>query len=217
MQLTQLFDELDNLHSIYGDKEFTPIYGAGQIIKPRICLVFMNPTARNVSSHKSWKGLRAPWIGTKSIWKMFYRLGLFKDEDLIQEIIRMKVNDWTESFAEQVYMHIKSQSIYITNIAKCTQPDARHLSNEVYKAYLDIMYRELSTLKPKYIFTFGNQVSSVLLNKKISVSNYLDDEFETISLTNKSLKIYPTYYPVGQGTRNMPKAIDRVSTVINSV
>ncbi|KKP29559.1 MAG: phage SPO1 DNA polymerase-related protein [Parcubacteria group bacterium GW2011_GWA2_31_28] len=69
MQVTSLFEEFDKLQSIHGDKDLDSIYGCGEINNPSLCLVFMNPTARNVSSDKKWNCLKAPWIGTKNIWK----------------------------------------------------------------------------------------------------------------------------------------------------
>ena len=41
--------------------------------------VFMNPTGRNIASSPNWKGRRSPWIGTKNIWKLFYRVGLLSE------------------------------------------------------------------------------------------------------------------------------------------
>lgn len=77
------------------------------------------------------------------------------------------------------------------------------------------MLEELATVKPKYTFTLGNQVSSTLLGRPISVSNYLGSESEELVLANgDAMKVYPTYYPVGQGQRNMPLAIERIRTVL---
>ena len=68
----------------------------------------MNPTGKNIASDKSWKGRKSPWLGTKNIWKLFYKV--------------------------------------------------------------DLLFKEINIIKPKIIITFGNQVSSIILNKKISVS-----------------------------------------------
>ena len=39
-----------------------------------LIFVFMNPTGKNNASYKEWKGIRAPWIGSKNIWYLFYQL-----------------------------------------------------------------------------------------------------------------------------------------------
>lgn len=86
---------------IYGDKNLDAIYGAGQIKSPKLCLVFMNPTGRNVASNKMWTGLKAPWIGTKNVWKMFYHFW-FIDKEFLDEINKRKPNDWNYDFTEKL-------------------------------------------------------------------------------------------------------------------
>lgn len=217
MQLTELFAKFDQLHEIYGDQDLTSIYGAGQTNNPDICLIFMNPTARNLASSRSWHGLKAPWLGTKNIWRLLYKLGLFDNARLLEQIETLKPNEWTEEFTDQVYRQVSKESLYITNIAKCTQSDAKHLPDKIYKEYLPLMLEELALIKPRAIVTLGNQVSSVLLQKPISVSRYTNDEYEYLQLSDTFLlKVYPTYYPVGQGMRNLPKAIERIKKVVEA-
>lgn len=215
LQITELFPEIYELHKTYGSKDCEPIFGGGQINNPKVCLIFMNPTARNVSANRQWTGLRAPWLGTKNVWMMLSKLGLLKNENLLDQIKVMKPENWTVEFATQLYQELADESIYITNIAKCTQDDARPLSNIVYKEYLPSTLQELEFVNPKFTFCFGNQVSSIILGKSISVSKYLNDEYETLNVNNKTLKIYPTFYPVGQGMRNMARAIDRIQRVLS--
>ncbi|MEA2092582.1 MAG: hypothetical protein U9P61_01270, partial [Patescibacteria group bacterium] len=113
MQVTNLIKAFDKLQSAYGDENLDAIYGAGEINNSKLCLVFMNPTGRNVSSNKNWKGLKAPWIGTKNVWKMFYQLGLF-DKNFFDEINSKEPSDWDYQFSEKVYKKMKENSIYIT-------------------------------------------------------------------------------------------------------
>ena len=169
----------------------------------------MNPTGRNIASVKSWKGIRAQWIGTKQVWDIFSELQ-FLDEDIYRKIKSYKPEEWSEEFAERVYKDISNHGVYITNLAKCTQIDARPLKNSVFKEYLDLMNREIEIVNPKKIVSFGNQVSSILLGKSISVSNYQNDEKEVLN----GYDVYPTYYPIGQGRRNMPLAVRRIKRVM---
>lgn len=74
------------------------------------------------------------------------------------------------NFCNYVYEEIEENKLFITNLSKCTQIDARPLLDEVLKKYLDLLFKEMNIIKPKIIITFGNQVSSIILNKKISVS-----------------------------------------------
>jgi len=208
-QVIQLHSKYDKLQLKYGDPALSSIYGAGCINNPKIMFIFMNPTGRNISSVPSWKGLRAPWIGTKQVWDIFENLGLLRSE-IYLKIKSIKPEEWAYDFAEEVYNDIQKHSVFITNLAKCTQIDARSLNNSIFKDYLNLMYKEIEIVNPKKIVTFGNQVSSILLGKNISVSNYRDNEKEMLN----GYEIYPTYYPVGQGRRNMSLAIDRLKKIL---
>ena len=84
--------------------------------------------------------------------------------------VEKKPKEWDYEFCNYVYEEIEKNKLFITNLGKCTQIDARPLPDEVLKKYLDLLFKEISIIKPKIIITFGNQVSSIILNKKISVS-----------------------------------------------
>lgn len=209
-QVVQLHKEYDKLQLKYGDPTLSSIYGAGCINNPDIMFIFMNPTGRNISSTHSWRGLRAPWIGTKQVWDIFENLELLQSK-ICLKIKNIKPEKWDYDFANEVYTDIQNHSTFITNLAKCTQIDARPLNNSVFKEYLDLMYKEIEIINPKKIVTFGNQVSSILLNRTISVSNYVDNRKEMLN----EYEVYPTYYPVGQGRRNMPVALKRIKEILN--
>jgi len=212
MQLNILHNEFDILQKKYGDINLDSIYGAGCIKNPDIMFIFMNPTGRNISSQKDWKGIKAPWLGTKQVWDMFNSLNYISDNTYLS-IKNRKPNEWNIEFTHNLYTEIANNRIYLTNLAKCTQIDARPLSNTVFKEYLELMYREIDSICPKYIISFGNQVSSILLKKNISVSKYSIEEYEELKIDNRKYLVYPTYYPVGQGRRNMGKAIERIKLI----
>lgn len=213
MNLKELNKEYDKLQIKYGAKELDSIYNGGCTNNPEICFVFMNPTGRNIASAKSWKGLKSPWIGTKNIWDLFYNINLLNKE-IYQQIRNKKGNEWTEEFAEIVYKEVKKQRYFITNLGKCTQIDARPLPDSVYLKYLDLLEKEIDIVKPKVIILFGNQVSSIVLNEKISVSQsrkkcYFKD------INGNKYKCYPVYYPIGNGRFNIDKSIEDINWIIN--
>lgn len=131
-QKIQTIKELDPIYDQmqlqYGAKELHAITNGGCIDNPRVCFVFMNPTGKNVASLSDWKGIHSPWIGTKNVWKLFYRLGMM-EERIYTKIQSLKANQWDEKFAEEVYQDVKDKRMYLTNLGKCTQMDARPLSN----------------------------------------------------------------------------------------
>ncbi|OGY79044.1 MAG: hypothetical protein A3B74_04140 [Candidatus Kerfeldbacteria bacterium RIFCSPHIGHO2_02_FULL_42_14] len=214
MQIKKLLRQFDELHHIHGDKNLDSIYGAGQIHNPKVCLVFMNPTGRNVASDKKWRGLKAPWIGTKNVWKMFFQLGFF-EESFFNEINAKKPSDWDYEFAGKVYTKVSDNSIYITNLSKATQIDARPLRDDVFREYLGLFEEEINILNPQIIITFGNQVSSILLGKNIKVSDYRK-KHENIKVNGNAFKVFPVYYPVGQGMRNIKKAKEDIAWIIKN-
>lgn len=208
MNLDELKIKYDKLQLKYGAKELDSIYNGGKSDNPDICFVFMNPTGRNIASSKEWKGRKSPWIGTKNIWDLFYRLNLM-DEEIYKLIKFIKPTEWTEEFADVVYDDVKKHKYFITNLGKCTQIDARTLPNNVYEEYLDLLKKEIEIINPKVIILFGNQVSSIVLKEKISVSECRKKMFER-DINGKLYKFYSVYYPVGNGRINIDKSIEDI-------
>ena len=214
MKLEDLKSEYDKLQKKYGAKELDSIYNGGCSENPDICFVFMNPTGRNIASSKEWKGIKSPWIGTKNIWDLFYKLDLL-DGKIYNKIRTIKGTEWTEEFAKEVYDDVKKHKYFITNLGKCTQVDARVIPNSVYKEYLDLLRKEIEIINPKVIILFGNQVSSIVLNKKISVSQCRKQLF-TDKINSKEYKFYSVYYPVGNGRFNIDKSIEDIRYIKNN-
>lgn len=214
MKIDDLKVKYDLLQNKYGDKSLDSIYNGGCEDNPDICFVFMNPTGRNIASKKEWLGRKAPWIGTKNIWKLFYDVGLV-DDNIYEEIRSKKPEDWDYEFADKVYEMVTNKKVFITNLGKCTQIDARPLSDEVLKKYLKLLYKEFEIIKPRVIITFGNQVSSIVLNKKISVSENRKVCHELV-INKKKYKVYAVYYPVGNGIFNIDKSIEDIKWIIDN-
>lgn len=213
--IEELNKKYDKLQLKYGSKELDSIYNGGCTESPDICFVFMNPTGRNIASLKTWKGRKSPWIGTKNIWTLFYNIGLL-DEEIFNQIKNKKAMDWTYEFADEVYECVNKHKYFITNLGKCTQVDARPLKDEVYLEYLKLLYKEFEIINPKVIVLFGNQVSSIVLDTKISVSECRCKLFSK-KINEKEYKFYSVYYPVGNGSFNAPKAIEDLKYIIEEV
>ena len=215
MKLEDLNIEYDKLQRKYGAKELSSIYNGGCSDNPDICFVFMNPTRSNVASLEGWNGIKAPWIGTKNIWDLFYNINLL-DEDIYFRIREIKGKDWTEEFASHVYKNIEEHRCFITNLGKCTQVDARALPDSVFQKYLKLLEKEIEIINPKVIILFGNQVSSIVLNEKISVSQVRRKVFKKM-INNKEYTFYSVYYPVGNGRFNIDKSIEDIKWIIDEI
>lgn len=215
MKLEDLNREYDKLQMKYGAKELNSIYNGGCDDNPDICFVFMNPTGRNIASNKEWLGPKSPWLGTKNIWDLFFAVNLL-DKDIYQKIKEIKGREWTVDFANQVYDNVKKHNYFITNLGKCTQIDARPLSDDVYREYLTLLETEIEIINPKVIVLFGNQVSSIVLNLKISVSQVRRQVFEK-NINGKLYKCYSVFYPVGNGRFNIDKSIEDIKWIISKI
>jgi hypothetical protein len=47
------------------------------------------------------------------------------------------------------------------------------------------------------------------------VSKYEAAEYEEMTIGEKQLKVYPCWYPVGQGYRNIDKAKQRIQAILS--
>ncbi len=211
MTKENLLKEYDRLQQIYGDNNLHSVYGAGCETTPDVCLVFINPTARNNATNPTWTGIRAQWIGTKQVWSFLTECGLFSEE--LNNKIEAQKTAWTPEFASDVYKEVAKNKVYITNLAKCTQADARELPTEVFKAYRDLLLAEIDLIKPKKILFFGNLVASVTLGQKISVGTSRQKQF-ILKTPAREYESYAVYYPVGNGRFNAPKAIEDVRAIL---
>ena len=212
IQIEHLKGKTDLLQKKLGHSDYTAIYGTGCIVRPDVCLILMNPTARNVSVHKNWKGLRASWLGTKNIWKLLHQLG-FIDKKIFSATQNKKPDEWDDVFSREIYIVLAKKKVFLTNLGRSTQPDARPLPNSVFSACVPLMEEEIAFIKPKVIISFGNQVSSALLKRPIKVSECRKKLFE-LKIEDKIYPAYATYYPVGMGIMNMGKAIEDIKWIL---
>ncbi len=198
--LDALWQEVDKLNKKhFPENNLAPIVGNGNIFKPKIMFVFINPTKRNISSDLSWKGSRFPFIGTKQVWRIFHRAGLF-DDKLMQEINNLSA--WSVEFTEEILEFIKKKEFYITNIVKWTGHDATLPNSEKINLFLPILEKEIEIVQPEYIVTFGLIPFERLTKQKIKLSDYYNKIMQNKKLEFfkfNSSKIIPCYFPIGRG------------------
>lgn len=205
--LQKLWAETDRIHSEnFPNSRLKPIMGGGKTDKPRVMFVFINPTYRNVTSDPNWKGMRAPWVGTKQIWRIFNRAGLFSDE-LMKEVESQKI--WDVPFAKKVYGHISDQGFYFTNLVKWTGENADLPDAQKVKLFLPILQREIELVQPEYILTFGLMPFKALTGKHLKLDDYYLNLIKTGKLESFDFgvsKVIPCYFPVGRG--NPKRAVE---------
>lgn len=198
----------------YGDHTLDAISGAGQIKRPNLALVFINPTHRNISTSPEWNGLKAPWIGCANIWQLFADAGLI-GEKMNQAIQSAKTN-WSEQFALDIYSHVADQGLYITNIVKWAGLDAKLPEREKIRLYAPLLLEELKIIQPKRVIAFGQLTFDGLLRElgvkpqeKFGAVNEATLNTGVIQgIQTRVGEIIPCYFPVGQGIKNREKAVE---------
>lgn len=215
LQLPEINERVNYLsQAYYGDHTLDPISGAGKVNRPKLALIFINPTHRNISTRKEWSGLKAPWIGCTNIWQLFADAGLIKSE--INETIQQAKTDWPQTFALDVYNHVAEQGLYITNIVKWAGLDAKLPEKEKIRLYAPLLVDELKLLGADRIIAFGQLTFDGILRelglKSPDAFGSINEDMlakQTIYGVESAIgKIVPCYFPVGQGIKNRAKAVE---------
>jgi len=213
-------NQLNRKH--FPDNRLMPILGNGKTFRPKVMFMFINPTARNISLRKEWKGPRFPFIGTKQVWRVFHKAGLF-DDMLMEEIEHS--SDWSIEFTNQVLGFLQNKGFYLTNVVKCTEYDATLPNSKKIKLFLPLLMKEIEIVQPEYIVTFGLIPFERLTGKKIKLSeHYLDInknkklKFYELKInsfkTTSKIKVIPCYFPVGRGN---PRRAVEILKMVNAL
>lgn len=215
-QLWNAVDELNCKH--FPENSLKPILGNGKTFRPKVMFVFINPTHANISSNPNWQGPRFPFIGTKPVWRIFHKVGLFDDE-LIEKINASR--SWSLELTDEVLNFLKAKSFYFTNIVKWTGSDATLPNSEKIKLFLPILGREIEIVQPFHIGTFGRIPFENMPNQKIKLIDYYSEvtknkrlRFFDIEYNGFKTKIIPCYFPVGRGD---PKKAIEILKLIGSI
>ena len=145
------------------------IGGGGEDRRPKLALVFMNPTRRNVSSQPHWRGLRFPFIGIFRIWSLFSQCQLL-DEAVIQNFNKPAAT-WSPDDALLLEKHLREKKIYITNVVKETSLDSRRPKPAVFKRYQALLHDEMEAVQPQLIIAFGLDAYKALTATSIKLED----------------------------------------------
>ncbi len=216
--LSDIWKEIDSCASCRKEgNELQHILGSGKTKNPRIMVVFINPTSRNISSNENWKGSRFPFIGRKSPWNIFQKIGWI-DKKLFDEI-KTNESKWSYEFTEKVNAYLSKKGLYLTNIVKCTGKDATLPSASKIKSQSELFEREIELVDPEIIVSFGLLPTKALLKKDVKMSRFYQDvmssksTFHETKIGKKTFKVFPCYYPIGRGN---PKQAMEMLTHLNS-
>ncbi|MFH1210695.1 MAG: uracil-DNA glycosylase family protein [archaeon] len=216
-QLWGYVHDLNKKH--FPGNDLMPVLGGGMVTNPKVMFVFINPTHLNISSGRGWDGPRFPFIGTKPVWRVFHRAGMF-DDRLIDRINASK--SWSLEFTGDVLDFLKSKSFYLTNVVKWTGHDSTLPDSKKIKLFLPVLEKEIEIVQPKYIVTFGLIPFENIAKQKIKLDDYYSGvmknqklSFFEVQFGDFKTKVIPCYFPVGRG--NPKRAVEILKLVNASV
>lgn len=180
-----------------------PIPAGGRLKSPDIVLVFINPTARNISSNKSWIGPRFPFLGTNQVWRVLSNAGL-----LPGEFSKIKKEDWTVAFARGLERTLKKRKIALTNLCKGTKPDGRNPGKEEIKEGAAELFREIEKMRPRAIVAMGLIPFEALSGERIKLKDSAGKLFRA-RVSGRTYPLYPCYFPVGRGNPKKAESVLR--------
>ncbi len=176
------------------------IPGGGCTDKPRLMLLFINPTARNISADPFWQGVRYPWIGVTHFWKWLAGTGLLNEKLLT----KMQDQGWSCELATEIHEYLVTKRLYITNIVKRTGQDAELPNSKLQNLFLPILKKEIALVKPEKIIAFGRIPFEKLTGQKIKLADVYDKAKITgnllsYSVIDMNVRVIPCYFPMGRG------------------
>ena len=200
----------------YAQTGLASIYGAGASQRPKLALVFMNPTQRNISSRPDWKGPRFPFIGVPRIWRLFSGCGLL-DSAFVAKIDK-RAETWSVHDALQLKQELERKRLYITNVIKETAPDSQMPPKTLFNKYESLLHDELELVQPELIIAFGLVTYQALTGQNIRLADIYEQAIKTaripIGSSHRHQPVLPCYFPVGRG--NPSRAMQLLKMAINT-
>lgn len=186
---------LDDLHPVPGD---------GKVPCPKIMGIFINPTARNISSHSEWSGPRYPFVGIKSFWSVLHRAGIL-DTAAMGIIERSRA--WNNNLATVVLNALNKAGVYLTNLVKRTYHGPQLPDQSTVQIFLPILLKEIQLVRPHCIISFGCFTFFHLTRQKLKLNEYYQSidkagslEGFNLSINSRLYRVIPCYFPVGRGS-----------------
>ena len=185
------------------------IPGGGASRSPKLALVFMNPTRRNLSSRPGWTGPRFPFIGTGRIWRLLGDCSLL--DGTLAEGFAKPAGRWSAKDARALERQLVHASLYITNVIKETAVDSSVPKPEVFRHYEDLLHDEMEAVRPCLIIAFGLAAHRSLTGESIRLADIFEQVLRTgrvpVCGSCRGLPVVPCYFPVGRGNPQRAKTI----------
>lgn len=187
--------ERNHLQHIHG-------YGA---MNPKLMLILVNPTYRNLSSDSKYRGDRFPFIGVRQFWKILAEGGLIDRKVGINLPAR---TGWGDKHTQQIKKELLKNRLFLTNIVKCCYDHSAYPDKSVIEDQLKLLAEEIRIVKPKKIVAFGGLVYKTLTGESIKLADYWygSQEKAVEIISGLGTSVAPCYFPIGRG--NPQKAVE---------
>lgn len=197
-ELQRLYERVDECKFCKTDKNLLQhIHGFGAL-NPKLMLILVNPTYRNLSSNPKYKGARFPFIGVRQFWKVLADGGLINR--MVAENLPTRA-EWKNEHTERVQKELIRKKLFLTNVVKCCYSHSSYPSGRVIDSQLKLLKEEIRIVNPKKIMAFGALVYKTLTGRNIKLSDYSSNSgIESEKISGLDIPILPCCFPVGRGS-----------------
>ncbi len=174
------------------------IHGYGTL-NPKLMLILINPTHRNVSAHHGYHGPRFPFIGVRQFWRVLAEGGLIDQKVARSLPLR---SGWNSKHTKLVQRELIRNKLFLTNVVKCCYDYSAYPSGRVIKDQTKLLAEEIRIVNPKKIVAFGGLVYKTLTGRNVKLSKYwYGQKREKVceATLERRTPIVPCYFPIGRG------------------
>lgn len=175
------------------------IHGVGTL-HPRLMLVLINPTHRNISSHPAYSGPRFPFIGVRQFWRVLANGNLIEREVAYGLPTQ---SEWQPIHTDRISKELIGQRLFVTNLVKCCYNHSEYPQEEIIAAHRELLGMEIKIVKPERIVTFGALVFTALTGERIHLTRYWQSRQKYLyreRISGLHTRIVPCFFPIGRGS-----------------
>jgi uracil-DNA glycosylase len=202
-RLRALFAELDTCDRCATvARGYRHVPGGGCVDQPRLMLVFINPTVRNLSARADWPGPAFPFAGKPRLWHILADAGLVS-RDLPAQIAALGP---TPAMVERLMDETQRSGLYLTNAVKCVDDGANLPAAERVAASWPLLAEEIAIVRPRYIVALGQVPFRALTGFTTRLADHLWaahhgqlSPFPSRPIDGRSYPVLACYFPTGRG------------------
>jgi uracil-DNA glycosylase len=190
--------------------------GGGCVDRPRLMLVFINPTFRNLSARADWPGPAFPFAATPRLWHILAEAGLVS-RDLPAAIAALGPSP---ALVDRLMAESRRSGIYLTNAVKCVDLGSNLPAAERVAASWPLLAEEIAIVRPRHIVALGQIPLRALTGRTVRLADHLWDAqhggltpLPSRSIDGRVYPVFACYFPTGRGN---PVAATTMLRAINA-